>query len=36
MNIVNSGNRFQVYGEDVKTFKELPIKSYNIEFNKFI
>lgn len=36
MNIVNSGNRFQVYGEDVKTFKELPIKSYNIEFNKFV
>ena len=36
MNIVNAGSRFQVYGEDVKTFKELPVKSYNIEFNKFI
>ena len=36
MNIVNAGSRFQVYGEDVKTFKTLPVKSYNIEFNKFI
>lgn len=36
MNIVNSGSRFQVYGEDVKTFRELPVKSYNIEFNKFV
>ena len=25
MNIVNAGSRFQVYGEDVKTFKELPV-----------
>lgn len=36
MNIVNAGSRFQVYGEDVKTFKTLPVKSYNIEFNKFV
>lgn len=36
MNIVNSGNRFQVYGENVKTYKSLPIGSYNVEFHKMI
>jgi len=36
MNIVNSGNRFQVYGEDVKTYKSLPVGSYNVEFHKMI
>lgn len=36
MNIVNSGSRFQVYGEDVKTFQELPVGSYGIEFNKMV
>lgn len=34
MNIVNAGSRYQVYGEDVKTFRDLPIGSYNVEFNK--
>lgn len=34
MNIVNAGSRYQVYGEDVKTFRNLPIGSYNVEFNK--
>ena len=34
MNIVNSGNRFQVYGEDVKTYRELPVGSYNVDFHK--
>lgn len=34
MNIVNAGSRYQVYGEDVKTYKDLPVKSYNVEFNK--
>ena len=36
MNIVNSGNRFQVYGEDVKTYRELPVGSYNINFHKMM
>lgn len=34
MNIVNAGSRYQVYGEDVKTFRTLPVGSYNVEFNK--
>lgn len=34
MNIVSAGSRYQVYGEDVKTYKELPLGCYNIEFNK--
>lgn len=36
MNIVSAGNRFQVYGEDVKTFKSLPIKTYDVCFAKMI
>lgn len=36
MNIVNSGSRFQVYGEDVKTFRNLPVGSYNVEFHKMM
>ena len=36
MNIVNSGNRFQVYGEDVKTYRELPVGSYNVDFHKMM
>lgn len=34
MNIVISGSRVQVYGEDVQTFKELPVGSYDVCFNK--
>lgn len=33
MNIVNAGSRYQVYGEDVKTYKELPIATYSVGFN---
>lgn len=33
MNIVHTGNRFQVYGDDVKTYKELPIGTYTIGFH---
>ena len=36
MNIVNAGSRFQVYGEDVKTYKTLPVGSYNVDFQKMI
>lgn len=30
MNVVNSGSRYQIYGEDVKTYKRLPIASYEV------
>lgn len=33
MNIVNAGSRFQVFGEDVKTFRNLPIGTYTINFH---
>lgn len=33
MNIVHTGNRFQVYGDDVKTYKELPAGTYSIGFH---
>ncbi len=36
MNIVNAGSRFQVYGEDVKTYRQLPIRSYNVDFHKMM
>lgn len=36
MNIVNAGSRFQVYGEDVKTFRKLPVGSYNVDFHKMM
>lgn len=34
MNIVNAGSRYQIYGEDLNTFKTLPIASYDVNFNK--
>ena len=34
MNIVGAGDRFMVYGEDVKTYKVLPADTYKIQFNK--
>lgn len=33
MNIVNAGSRYQVYGEDVQTFKELPASTYSVGFH---
>jgi len=33
MNIVNAGSRFQVYGEDVRTFRQLPVGTYTISFH---
>lgn len=36
MNIVNAGNMFQVYGEDVKTYRQLPVDTYEICFSKMI
>lgn len=34
MNIVVSGNTSRVYGEEVKTYKQLPALCYDINFNK--
>ena len=33
MNIVNAGARYQVYGEDVQTFKTLPVATYSVGFH---
>lgn len=33
MNIVNAGARYQVYGEDVQTYKSLPAATYTIGFH---
>lgn len=34
MNIVVSGSRVQIYGEEVKTYKQLPVGSYDVCFHK--
>lgn len=34
MNVVNAGSRYQVYGEDIRTFKSLPAMTYGIGFHK--
>lgn len=34
MNIIVAGSRVQIYGEDVQTYKRLPIASYEVNFNK--
>lgn len=36
MNIVSAGNTFQVYGEDVKTYRQLPTDTYEICFSKMV
>lgn len=33
MNIVNSGNTFNVFGEDVQTYKTLPVGTYKVDFS---
>ena len=33
MNIINAGSRYQVYGEDVKTYQQLPVGTYLVNFN---
>lgn len=34
MNIVHSGNTFQVYGDSLKTYAKLPVGSYDLCFSK--
>lgn len=36
MNIVKAGSSFQVYGEDVQTYKELPVGCYKVDFHKMM
>lgn len=36
MNIVSSGGRFQVYGDDVQTYNTLPAAFYNLDFHKMV
>ena len=33
MNIISAGSRFQVYGEDVKTYQQLPVGTYDVQFS---
>lgn len=33
MNVVNAGGRFQIYGEDVQTYKEIPVGCYKVDFH---
>ncbi len=33
MNIVNAGSRYQVYGEDVRTYRTLPAMTYSIGYH---
>lgn len=33
MNIVNAGSRYQVYGEDVRTYRTLPVMTYSIGYH---
>jgi len=35
MNVVHSGNTFQIYGDALKTYDKLPAGTYEVGFNKF-
>lgn len=35
MNVVHSGNTFQIYGDALKTYEQLPVGTYEVCFNKF-
>ena len=36
MNVVNSGNTYQIYGDSVKTYNQLPIGTYDLCFHKMM
>lgn len=36
MNVVQSGSQYQIYGESLKTYNELPIRSYEVSFHKMM
>lgn len=33
MNVINAGSRYQIYGEDVKTYQKLPVGTYIVNFH---
>lgn len=33
MNVINAGSRYQIYGEDVKTYPKLPVGTYIVNFH---
>ena len=35
MNVVHSGNTFQIYGDSLKTYEQLPAGTYEVGFSKF-
>ena len=35
MNVVHSGDTFQIYGDALKTYAELPVGTYEVGFSKF-
>lgn len=35
MNVVHSGNTFQIYGNSLRTYERLPAGTYEVGFNKF-
>ena len=35
MNVVHSGDTFQIYGDALKTYTKLPAGTYEVCFNKF-
>lgn len=35
MNVVHSGSTFQIYGDSLKTYQQLPPGTYEVGFNKF-
>lgn len=36
MNVVQSGGQYQIYGESLKTYNELPVRSYEVAFHKMM
>lgn len=36
MNVVQSGSQYQIYGESLKTYNELPVRSYDVSFHKMM
>ena len=34
MNVINAGSRYQIYGEDVKTYTKLPVGTYLVNFSQ--
>ena len=33
MNVINAGSRYQIYGEDIRTYQNLPVGTYMINFH---